>query len=223
MPPEPTLFRTDLETGQTNPFMSWVQPTATSESGQEFAFSAGYATNIFWHDGRLHYLEDLSISPKEGEVGQLRPNVTQQLRLASIDVATRTHESTFLEDRSIGILDQPDEEPASRVSSATFRGHYAQGGIFVISGLGEIVRVDIDTRTITRLGKVQGPATRAVEASAAWGDTELNLVVQTEDRKVYRQTYDLRTGDLTETSDVVGLSEILSRNTYFESAALIAQ
>lgn len=214
-----TLYRTDLRTGATSQAMSW--PTwRESQDGQRLNFDDGYATNLFWHEGRLVYLEDLLTVDKTGQRTEIKPGVYGELRLASIDPQARRHESTLLQYTSDGLLSPATEgDPVNPAAVAMRAGHLDGDTLYSANAAGQIVGVDLEAKSLRVVGELSSATTRATQAAAAWRGDRLYLVLVAADRSVSIETYDLSAGDRVDTQEVHGWGKVLEHEQLYLSSA----
>jgi hypothetical protein len=217
------LYRTDLETGATVEVMSW--PTRTTErAGLKVHFDDGYATNLFWDNERLVYLEDLTTVDERGERVDIKPGFSSELRLASIDPVGKVHSSTLLR-YTAGGLRGPAESPGStNVAAIAMRaGHLHAGSIFSATSAGEVIAVDIAKKSIRTVGSLTRDARTAVEAVAAWRKDRLYLVLLSEEKEVTLESYDLERGKLLESQRLSGWQKLVDGGQLYLSSAAATQ
>lgn len=213
------LFRTDLATGTTTEVMSW--PTYVEPAHGDtprITFDDNFGTDLFWHRGRLVYLEDLTTVGPEGEAIDIEPGIRSELRLSEIDPERRTQRSTFLQSSAGGLN---AEGPSAVTSRAMRRGHLYAGRIYTGDSQGRILAVDLHTRRVREIGHVSETAQDAVDATATWSRSHLTLLLVSEKHAVTRETYDLTTGKLVASQELRGFSELVDQGMELQSAAVL--
>lgn len=219
IPSELRLYRTDLTTGETAKFLAWPTYSEPNPSGTDrINFDDSYASDLFEHDGRIYYIEDLLAVSGKGERQDIKPGIHAELRLAEIDPSAATYRSDFVEYSKDGI--QGGDATVSYASvSALRRGHLNDGVIYTGDTRGNIIAVEIETRKVHRAVRLTDEAVGAVDASAAWHGHEVTLFLAGADGNVTQETYDLETGQVIQRRALKGFARLLTAGLDLGNAA----
>lgn len=221
---ELSLYRTDLASGQTIKAMTW--PTLrepANDSRPALDFDDSYASDLFWHQDRLYFIEDVTAISPEGESVEIKPGITSEVRLAEIDPAAKTYNSTPLRYTAAGLM-APSGNPDAvegPVPVALRDGYVSNGSLYTADGDGHLLAVDLGTKKLRTVGRFSETALSAVDAVAAWKGSRLALVLTSADGDIVYETYDLDTGELTSTQKVNGFSELLDGDQFYIGDAAI--
>ncbi len=165
--------------------------------GQEL----GTGTSIFSHRNRLWYLEQL--------VAQDR---TMTLRLAEVD--PRKQGKGYYTSHGIGPIPRAlydDRDGVNRLAAQAGEGHLYRGGLYIVNGQGELLRVSLATARMRVIGRVRRHARNAVDAAVSWNEGTLNVLVgDVNPKKLRLETYDLRSGERSSSMEIAVPKEIWS-------------
>ncbi|MET1133220.1 MAG: hypothetical protein ABWX60_07365 [Aeromicrobium sp.] len=218
-----SLHRADPTSPEASMVVAWSPRTGSSHDGKALYFEEGHGSELFWADGRFHYLEDIfAVTVREGGQGEIRPGIRSQTWLASLNPRTQQREATLLVETPAGLFGRDD--PTLREHTAVISmksGHLHRGAIYTANGHGELLRVDLAARAMTRLGHLSEAALDASGAVAAWRDARLTLVLTATDGTVTREDYDLDAGSLTATTPLPELAPLAEGARHLASAALL--
>lgn len=202
-----SLYRTDTSSGQTSEAASWQTADERRPSGEATAFDAGHASDIFEYRGSLYYLENLTGVDSEGGMAELAPGQRAELRLATVDPQTGAHRSTALESTPWGWTEDQARQTAP-IAVAMRKGYLYRGGLFTGDAAGNLVRVDLKTRTIERVGSLVSDASPSQVVLAAWRTSSVRLLRITGSDTGVIDEYSLDTGEKLKTTHVHGLSKL---------------
>lgn len=220
LPSSVRLTRVDLVAGRTERVAQWSNQIARSGDRRLVADHA--LTDLFWHEGRVHWLEEVSgYVGGEDERADIRPGVGVEVHLASVDPRTGRRELTHLLDTVNGLQHPEDSESTAIAAWAMGSGHLHEGRIYTGNGADEIVAVDLATRRAQVVGSLRERSTAAQDVVAAWHGGTLSLLVREESGRVVAEDYDIAAGELTGTMVLSGLDGVLDDQTYLESAAVV--
>lgn len=216
------LFRTDLQTGETEVFASWATFSGKVDGvGEARNFSDGFASNLFEHGGALYYLEDLVSLDRQGDQVELKPGLRSQLRLSKVDLETGQQSSRLVEYLPDSLT--AEDQGYSRMPAIAMRaGHYNDGVIYTGDSRGRILAVDLQSSTLREVGQLSQRAGDAVDADAAWDADALRLILTDSDGGITVEEYDLASGKLEATSPLSALGTVLEDGVAISGAAVIS-
>ncbi|MCL3837997.1 hypothetical protein [Aeromicrobium duanguangcaii] len=216
-----TLLRTDLTTGRTETVSQWPTLLRREPDGRRLSGDL-LVSELFRHDGRLHHLVEVSARSGDDEPATIRPGVKSEVHLVSIDPRTGRRESTALFVTRAGV-EEPSEAGAHvpQGAHALFAGHLHDGSIFAVDADGEILAIDLGSRSVRVTGRLSPRARAASDLVATWAAGSLTVVVRGESGRVTAQDYDLATGRLRNSTTLSGLRGVLSTRTFVSSLAVV--
>lgn len=206
--PEVTLFRTDLASAKTAPWLRWRH---WRDPGSSRTTTFTPASNLFHHRNQLHFLELYAGVTRDGRYVGLRGDDDQQLRLASIDLRTRTYESTRVRTLDGGLTERGSHPSA--LANAAARGVRIGDRLITVDYDGNIVSVSLESGHATNLARVSAEARHAGEAVVSWEHGELAVLALPRDRTTpgVVERYSLNDGRRISSAPVpVELGQILS-------------
>ena len=178
------LYATDLSGHTLRRARSWDRWQDVPRPGPGSETDLQPVSDVVGHEGRLWYLEERESARRT------------QLWLASVDPGTGRYHSTP--------LDRP--QPSS--DSVTVGGHLYAGRLYAVVG-GDIVAVDLGTRSLKVVGRLSRDVRRIAAPIVSWREGTLSVLAFLDDHRTARwETYDLRSGSRTRSVDVPGLAEL---------------
>ena len=216
-----TLYKTDLKTAKVSVAMQWKLPVRTRPGKSAITYDAGGSTDLFSHNGLLYQVEEL-IPSVDGSYPPLTDEMPGMLRLTETDPVSKRQRSTILRS-SPDMLVQRGDGAVSRPAVATMHGYFRDGKIYVTDSRGSILAVDVATKAMTEVGKLNVAALRAEDAVAAFHGDRLELVYFTSGEAVSMNwdSYDLKSGDLLSAKKVDGFDGVLDSFSWPTSAAAL--
>lgn len=214
------LTSVDLRTGRTASVAHWSN--LIERTGDRRLVAETALTSLFWHGGRVHWLEEVvAYVGEEDEGADIRPGVGAEAHLASVDPRTGRREVTHLLDTRNGLHQSPEEPDRTEPAAwALASGHLHEGTIYTGNGNAEIIAIDLATRTTRVVGALSARSRTAPDVVAAWRGETLSLLMRDESEVVV-EDYDLTTGALTASTTLRGLEGVLDDRTYLASAAIV--
>ena len=214
-----SLGQLDLASGRERQVMSWAPGGPQRPPGAGSAVASAVGDGIFSHRGRLFFLEEVRfLKPGTDTVVEVARGVKDQLRLGELDPVAKSYRSTVLHNLPEGMFDGT----ATAAAVACSRASALQGSaILTCDSDGNIVAVDVESRSWRSVGRLSDDATGAADAAAAFAPGRLVMFPVDHGGRMRVETYDLRTGRLVSTKRVAGMEKLIRGGVGPWSAAVL--